>query len=108
HCVLVGSLDRDPDFAGHLRTRIERLGYDHRVRLSGVLAGAALSRAYPPADLLVAPSRAETYGMAVSEALAHGVPVIAAAVGGLPEAFGAAADGSGPGQLIPPEDATAL
>jgi glycosyltransferase involved in cell wall biosynthesis len=108
HCVLAGSLDRDPDFVTQLRTRIARLGYGQRVRLGGVLAGAALSRAYTTADLLVAPSRAETYGMTVTEALAHGVPVIAAAVGGLPEAFGAAADGTGPGQLVPPGDPAAL
>jgi len=108
HCVLAGSLDRDPDFVEHLQTRITRLGYDHRVRLSGVLTGAALSHAYTTADLLVAPSRAETYGMTVTEALAHGLPVIATAVGGLPEAFGSAADGTGPGQLIPPGDPAAL
>ena len=91
-----------------LRARITRLGYGHRVRLSGVLTGAALSHAYTTADLLVAPSRAETYGMTVAEALAHGLPVIAADVGGLPEALGSAADGTRPGQLIPPGDPAAL
>jgi glycosyltransferase involved in cell wall biosynthesis len=108
HCVLAGSLDRDPVFVEHLQTRITRLRFDHRVRFSGVLTGAALSHAYTTADLLVAPSRSETYGMTVTEALAHGVPVIATAVGGLPEAFGSTADGSGPGQLIPPGDPAAL
>jgi glycosyltransferase involved in cell wall biosynthesis len=108
HCVLAGSLDRDPDFVDQLQTRVTRLGYDHRVRLSGVLTGAALSHAYSTADLLVAPSRSETYGMTVTEALAHGLPVIAADVGGLPEALGAAADGTRPGQLIPPGDPAAL
>jgi glycosyltransferase involved in cell wall biosynthesis len=108
HCVLAGSLDRDPDFVEQLRTRITRLGYDHRVRFSGVLTGAALSQAYTTADLLVAPSRSETYGMTVTEALAHGLPVIAAAVGGLPEALGSVADGTRPGQLIPSGDPAAL
>ena len=108
HCVLAGSPDRDPDFVGRLRTRITSLGYDHRVRLSGVLTGAALSHAYTTADLLVVPSRSETYGMTVTEALAHGLPVMAAAVGGLPEALGSTADGTRPGQLIPPGDAAAL
>jgi glycosyltransferase involved in cell wall biosynthesis len=108
HCVLAGSLDRDPGFVEQLQTRITRLGYDHRVRLSGVLTGAPLSHAYATADLLVAPSRSETYGMTVTEALAHGLPVIAAAVGGLPEALGSAADGTRPGQLIPPGDPAAL
>jgi glycosyltransferase involved in cell wall biosynthesis len=108
HCVLAGPLDRDPDFVGQLQTRITRLGYEPRVRLAGVLTGAVLSHSYTTADLLVAPSRSETYGMAVTEALAHGLPVIAAAVGGLPEALGSAADGTRPGQLIPPGDPAAL
>jgi glycosyltransferase involved in cell wall biosynthesis len=107
-CVLAGPLDRDADFVSQLQARITRLGYGDRVRLAGVLTGADLSHAYTTADLLVAPSRSETYGMAVAEALAHGVPVIAAAVGGLPEALGAAADGTRPGQLIPPGDPAAL
>jgi glycosyltransferase involved in cell wall biosynthesis len=108
HCVLAGPLDRDPDFVEELRARIADLGYGHRVRLAGVLTGAELSRAYSTADLLVAPSRSETYGMTVTEALAHCLPVIAAAVGGLPEALGSAADGTRPGQLVPPGDPAAL
>jgi glycosyltransferase involved in cell wall biosynthesis len=108
HCVLVGPLDRDPDFVDQLQTRIARLGYGHRVRLPGVLTGTALSHAYATADLLVAPSRSETYGMAVTEALAHGLPVIAAEVGGLPEALGSCPDGTLPGQLIPSGNTAAL
>jgi glycosyltransferase involved in cell wall biosynthesis len=108
HCVLAGPHDRDPDFVGQLQTRITQLGYGHRIRVAGVLTGAALSHAYATADLLVAPSRSETYGMAVTEALAHGLPVIAAAVGGLPEALGSTADGTRPGQLVPPGDPAAL
>ncbi len=108
HCVLAGPLDRHPDFVEQLRARITRLRYDHRVRLTGVLTGSALTQAYTTADLLVAPSRSETYGMTVAEALAHGLPVIAAAVGGLPEALGSTTDGTRPGQLVPPDDPAAL
>jgi glycosyltransferase involved in cell wall biosynthesis len=108
HCVLAGPIDRDPGFVEQLQARIIRLGYGDRVSLTGVLTGAALSNAYATADLLVAPSRTETYGMTVTEALAHGLPVIAAAVGGLPEALGSTADGTRPGQLVPPGDPAAL
>ena len=48
------------------------------------------------------PSRAETYGMVVTEALARGLPVVAAEVGGVPEALGHGADGTRPGLLVPP------
>jgi glycosyltransferase involved in cell wall biosynthesis len=107
-CVLAGSLDRDPDFAGQLRARITRLGCGHRIRLAGILTGTALRYAYSTADLLVAPSRSETYGMAVAEALAHGLPVLAADVGGLPEALGSGTGGTRPGQLLPPGDPAAI
>jgi glycosyltransferase involved in cell wall biosynthesis len=108
HCVLAGPLDRDPDFVEQLQVSITRLGYGHRIQLTGVLTGAALSHAYSTADLLVAPSRSETYGMTVTEALAHGLPVIAAAVGGLPEALSSTADGTHPGVLVRPGDPAAL
>src|SRR5207244_12717978 len=44
----------------------------------------------------------------VPDARAHGLAVIAAAVGGLPEALGSTADGTRPGQLVPPGDPAAL
>ena len=67
-----------------------------------------LDAAYAAADLLVLPSRGETYGMVVTEALARGIPVLATAVGGLPEALGRAPDGSLPGLLVAPGDPAAL
>lgn len=79
-----------------------------RVRFTGPLAGAALDAAYADADLLVLPSRAETYGMVVTEALARGLPVLATRVSGVPEALGAAPDGVLPGALLPPGDPDAL
>ncbi len=107
-CELIGPLDRDPDFTRQLRSRIKVFCYENRVTLTGVRTGEALSRAYTTADLLVAPSRSETYGMTVTEALAHGVPVAAAEVGGLPEALGTTGDGTRPGLLVPPDDPGSL
>ena len=46
--------------------------------------------------------------MVVAEALARGLPVVAADVGGVPEALGHSADGTRPGLLIPPGDPAAL
>lgn len=108
HSLCVGSLERDPAFAERLRRRVLRAGMDGRVSFSGPQSGPALARSYSAADLLVLPSRAETYGMVVTEALAHGLPVVAAEVGGVPDALGHGADGSRPGLLVPPDDPAAL
>ncbi|WP_433795529.1 glycosyltransferase family 4 protein [Actinoplanes sp. CA-252034] len=81
---------------------------EHAVRFVGALNGTDLDDAYANADLFVLPSRAETYGMVVTEALARGLPVVAADVGGVPEALGAAPGGGIPGRLIPPNDRDAL
>ncbi|HEX5879158.1 MAG TPA: glycosyltransferase family 4 protein [Actinomycetota bacterium] len=107
-CVAVGSLDCDPAYVAGLRADIRAAGLVDRVELTGPLAGARLAAAYGAADVLVHASRAETYGMVVTEALARGLPVIACAVGGVPEALGTAPDGRPPGVLTPVDDVDAL
>ncbi|GIF07809.1 glycosyltransferase family 4 protein [Actinoplanes siamensis] len=93
-------------------------GLAGRVAFPGPLTGAELDAAYTNADLFVLPSRAETYGMVVTEALAHALPVVATEVGGVPEALGTVtmsdtahgdpAPAVPPGLLLPPEDPGAL
>jgi glycosyltransferase involved in cell wall biosynthesis len=107
-CRCVGSLERDPVFVERLRRRVLAGGMDGRVRFSGPQAEADLVRSYAGADVLVLPSRAETYGMVIAEALARGLPVVAAEVGGVPEALGLGVDGTRPGLLVPPGDPAAL
>ncbi len=97
-CVCVGTLDRAPDFVAQLRRRSDR------VQFVGPRTGADLDAAYAAADLLVLASRGETYGMVVTEALARGIPVLATAATGIPEALGHAPDGSLPGMLVEPDD----
>jgi glycosyltransferase involved in cell wall biosynthesis len=108
HCTCVGSLDRDPAFVESLRRRRVDAGLGERMSFEGSRTGAELDRAYASADLLVHASRAETYGLVITEALARGLPVIAAEVGGLVAALGEGADGARPGLLVPPEDPDAL
>ncbi|MBS1844334.1 MAG: glycosyltransferase family 4 protein, partial [Actinobacteria bacterium] len=70
HCTCVGSLDRDPAFAQAFRQRSQDAGLDRRISLPGPWTEDDLGRGYAAADLLVVASRAETYGMVVTEALA--------------------------------------
>jgi glycosyltransferase involved in cell wall biosynthesis len=107
-CACVGSLDRDPAFAQALRRRSLDAGLGDRVSFPGPLTGVDLDHSYAAADVMVLASRAETYGMVVAEALAHGVPVIATDVGGLREALGHGAGAVRPGLLVPPEDPAAF
>jgi glycosyltransferase involved in cell wall biosynthesis len=107
-CVCVGSLTQDPEYVAHLRSLIAEHGLEDRLELAGAQSGAALDASYASADLMVLTSYAETYGMAVTEALARGIPVMATDVGGLPEAVGRAPDGGVPGILVPPENSAAI
>jgi glycosyltransferase involved in cell wall biosynthesis len=106
-CLLVGPLDRAPDFVAALERRAAAAGIAERITFAGTLSGEALLREYRDADVLVLPSRGETYGMVVAEALAAGVPVIATAVGGIREAIGGTPSGL-PGLVVPGEDPGAL
>jgi glycosyltransferase involved in cell wall biosynthesis len=107
-CECVGPVRRDPAYVERLRGLIERHGLGDRIVLAGPLTGEGLADSYAAADLTVLPSRAEPYGMVVTEALARGIPVLATAVGGVADALGRAPDGRVPGILVPPGDATAL
>jgi glycosyltransferase involved in cell wall biosynthesis len=107
-CACVGSLDRAPAFADRVRRRAWEGRLLDRVGILGPRTGPELDRAYAAADLIVLPSRAETYGMVVTEALARGLPVLATEVGGVTEALGYGDDGTRPGLLVPPGDPAAF
>jgi glycosyltransferase involved in cell wall biosynthesis len=106
-CVLVGRVDLEPDTVDAVRRRVAAAGLADRLRLEGPLTPSALGAAYSVADLVVLPTRLETYGMVVTEALGYGVPVVASEVGGVPEALCGTSLGR-PGALVPPGDPAAL
>lgn len=107
-CTFAGSLDLDPDHVDALRKQAADRGVNERIDFAGELVEQELGWAWSRADLLVLPSRAETYAMVVTEALARGVPVVASAVGGVPESLGELEDGTHPGMLVRPDDPDAL
>jgi len=107
-CRIMGPVDRDPAYADRIRTQIRRTGLGNRVDLTGPVRREEIRAAYGAADLLVAPTLMETYGMTVAEALAAGLPVIASEVGGVGEALGVVGDGARPGILVRLGDPAAL
>jgi glycosyltransferase involved in cell wall biosynthesis len=112
-CTCVGSLDRDADFATAVRTAAARHGLGDRIGFAGVRTRSELAADYAASDLLVLPTRSESYGMVLTEALARGLPVVASDVGGVAEAATGTTRGTHtgaavPGALVPPGDAAAL
>jgi glycosyltransferase involved in cell wall biosynthesis len=55
------------------------------VCFAGFLRGEELAAAYASCDVFVMPSRTETLGLVVLEAMSSGLPVVGARAGGIPE-----------------------
>jgi glycosyltransferase involved in cell wall biosynthesis len=80
------------------------LGVADRLRVTGFVPHRAVPGLLAGADVVVLPSRYEELGTALVEAMAAGRPVVAAAVGGIPELVRDGVDGL----LVPPGDPAAL
>jgi glycosyltransferase involved in cell wall biosynthesis len=80
--------------------RLRRTG--GRARLLGHVEN--LTGFFAALDLYIMPSRSESWGLAALDAMAHGLPVVASDVGGLPEVIEEGATG----WLIPPGAPAAL
>jgi glycosyltransferase involved in cell wall biosynthesis len=84
-----------------LRTRADALGLSDRVRWHGTIRDAV--RFFPAFDVLVLTSRAEGTPVVLLEAMAVGVPIVATAVGGVPDLLT-----HSEAVLVPPGDPEAL
>ena len=94
---------RDATFTQRVQQLIDQSGLQDSVRLHGECDGATLEAAYRSAHALVLPSWYEGYGMVVTEALAHGLPVITTTGGALRDTLPA-----GAGLSVEPGDVDAL
>jgi glycosyltransferase involved in cell wall biosynthesis len=100
-CTMAGSRAVAPEFA--TRVAADAARFPGRVRMTGVLGDAALDHIYQRAGVLVAPSRAESFGMAIADARRSGLPIIATAVDGIPDTVI-----GGGAILVPADDPAAL
>ncbi len=101
--VCAGSLTREPATVAAVEALILEHALDPRVRLAGELDASELAALYDGADLCVSASFYEGYGMALAEALARGLPIVAASGGAVADTVPADA-----GLLVPVEDVNAL
>ncbi|XAS68505.1 glycosyltransferase family 4 protein [Micrococcaceae bacterium Sec5.7] len=93
--ALVGSDSADPGYAGLIRAAIGHHGLQDRVRITGQLTGNRLEEEWGAADLSLLVSKAETFGLVVTESIARGIPVVVRGGTGAVEAL-ALAGAAGP------------
>jgi glycosyltransferase involved in cell wall biosynthesis len=87
---------------GAFERQVAAAGIASRVHMLGEVTD--VERALAASDLLLAPSWAESFPYSILEAMAFGLPIVATAVGGVPEAI---EDGVS-GRLVPARDPAAL
>lgn len=103
HLTIAGDRGRDPAAAAQLDADIARYRLSGKVAALGAVSSEGLSELYAGADLFVLASRFEGYGMAFSEAIAHGLPIVGTATGAIPEMISV-----GVGVLVAPDDPAVL
>ena len=90
-------------FRGELQTLTRQLGIQSSVDLPGELDAEQVRAQMGRARCFVLPSRSEGLPLALLEAMAAGLPVVASGVGGVPDVLA-----GGLGWIVPPEDPAAL
>ncbi len=102
-CTCAGSLERDRAWVQRIRTRVTERELQRRVDFAGEHDEAALDVLYDRSSLFVLASHYEGYGMALTEAIARGLPVVSTTGGAIPWTVPADA-----GILVEPADPEAL
>lgn len=97
----VGGQDFSPAWSEYLQNKVAQCGLEDRIHFVG--SPAAITAEFAQADIFVLPSLFEGYGMAFAEALAFGLPIVAANSQALRDLVPASA-----GILVPPGDSAAL
>ncbi len=102
-CVCAGSVTRHPAYAATVQSQTVDAGLADRVQFVGECAPDVLDGLYHSSSLFVLPSYDEGYGMALTEALARGLPVVSTTGGAIPDTVPPEV-----GILVPPGDEGAL
>ncbi|MCB5274078.1 Mannosylfructose-phosphate synthase [Arthrobacter sp. SO5] len=103
HLTIVGETDRVPGEHARVAAAVKAHGLAGRVTFAGVLTADELEAAYHSSDVFLMPSLYEGYGMALAEAMSHGLPIVCTTGGAAAETVP-----DGAAIKVPPGDAPAL
>lgn len=101
--TIAGDRTRDTIAAAQLDADIEAYALWNRVAVLGAVSSERLPQLYLDADIFVLASRFESYGMALTEAIAYGLPIVSTKAGAIPDTVPANSS-----LLVPPDDEAAL
>jgi glycosyltransferase involved in cell wall biosynthesis len=101
--TIAGDTTRSAQALARLQSDAARLDLRDRIFVAGAVDETRLAGLYADADVFVLASLFEGYGMVFGEAIAHGLPIVATAVGAAQEIVPPEA-----GVLVAPGDASAL
>jgi glycosyltransferase involved in cell wall biosynthesis len=101
--TIAGDRTRNLAAAARLDADISAHGLGERVAVLGAVPPERILELYSASDIFVLASRFEGYGMALAEAIAHGLPVVSTTAGAIPDTVPA-----GAGLLVPPNDMAAF
>lgn len=102
-CVCAGSRTRSAAYAATVEAMVQKAGLSDRITFPGDCDESIVDGLYASSSIFVLPSRFETYGMALTEAMARGLPIVSTTAGAIPETVPAEA-----GLLVAPGDSRAL
>jgi glycosyltransferase involved in cell wall biosynthesis len=97
--TIAGDRTRDPITAAQLDADIANHALGDKVAVLGAVPPERINELFLTSDVFVLASRFEGYGMALAEAIAHGIPVVSTMAGAIPQTVPA-----GTGLLVPPDD----
>jgi glycosyltransferase involved in cell wall biosynthesis len=109
--AMVGSDQAHRDYAAAVRAEVASAGLGERIIVPGLLSGPELDQEWDAADLLVLPSRVESFALVIGEALARGIPAVVTSGTGSIEALQQGATTSSdptPGAAVPVGDPASL
>jgi glycosyltransferase involved in cell wall biosynthesis len=101
--TIAGDRTRNLAAAARLDADISAHGLGDRIAVLGAVPPERVIELYLTSDVFVLASRFEGYGMALTEAIAHGLPIVSTTAGAIPDTMPA-----GTGLLVPPNDVAAL